>query len=421
MFGFGLLVNAQQKVLTVAAAPMMPEVGLSQLQIGWLQQALIIGYTLLMIPGSVLGQRQGARRTFVILGTAAFLASVATPLAPYVFGGNQVFIVLFGLQLMLGMAQAAVFPVAAGVLETWFPPGRWALVQGLQTMGAQFGGVLIPPLIASLMSLIGWQRALIWTSLPAVPLIAAWAWYGRNSPREHPSVTPAELAEVGRASDVEVDSSISVGRVLGLLTDRNVLLLSISYWFMNYVFYLIGNWCFLYLIEVRHFSVLESGWLASAPPIAAAIGGGIGGALTGALCKSLGTRWGFRMVPLFALPMTAAMLLVAVSLSSGYAAVVALAACFGCLELTEGSFWGAGMMVGRSDSMAVCGVMNTSGSSAGIIGIPIIAYLSGHGSWGLTFLIGIGCALVSAVAWLGIDATRPVGGIAHSGSSPVTA
>ena len=90
--------------------------------------------------------------------------------------------------------------------------------------------------------------------------------------------------------------------MLHLLRDRNVLLLTLSYLTMNYVFYLISNWAFLYLIQERHFSVLESGWLAAIPPLGAAFGAGVGGVLTGIACRRLGSVKGFRRVPLLALP-----------------------------------------------------------------------------------------------------------------------
>ena len=40
-------------------------------------------------------------------------------------------------------------------------------------------------------------------------------------------------------------------------------------------------------------------------------------------------------------------LLLAVNASSAYFALAALTLCFLAVELTEGSFWAAGMMVGR--------------------------------------------------------------------------
>jgi MFS family permease len=114
------------------------------------------------------------------------------------------------------------------------------------------------------------------------------------------------------------------------------------------------------------------------------------------------------MVPLLALPAAAALLLAAVYASNPYVAVAVLAACFCCVELTEGAFWGGAMTVGRGDTMAVSGFMNTGGNMGGIVGIPIVAYLSGHHAWHAAFFVGAGFAVVSALAWFGIDVARPV-------------
>jgi len=65
------------------------------------------------------------------------------------------------------------------------------------------------------------------------------------------------------------------------------------------------------------------------------------------------------------------------------------------------------MTVGRGDTMAVCGFMNTGGNLGGIIGIPIVAYFSSQHLWFLAFLVGAGFALVGALAWLGIDVAVP--------------
>ena len=401
LFGFGFLAYVQQKTITVAAERMMPELGLSQLQIGWLEQAFVLGYAIFQMPGGIFGQRIGARRTFVIIGMTAFLATIATPLAPEFFSGSGLFLALLGAQLLLGCSQGAIFPVSAGVFEAWFPPNRWAFVQGLQTMGLQLGAALTPPLIASLMTILGWQHALLWASVPALGLIASWAWYGRNTPQEHPSVSAQELAEIGTPNsqgDATVHASITLRQLWGLIRNRNVLLLAISYMCMNYTFYLLSNWVFLYLIQERKFSLLESGWLATAPPLAAALGAGIGGVATGLCCQRFGDRWGFRLLPLLALPVSAVLLLLAVNASNPYLAVVALATCFGCVELTEGAYWGAGMSVGRGDTMAVCGFMNTGGNLGGIIGIPIVAYLSSQHLWFVAFLVGAGFALIGAAA-----------------------
>jgi ACS family glucarate transporter-like MFS transporter len=407
LFGFGFVAYLQQKSITVAAARMMPDLGLSQMQIGALEWAFVLGYASFQLPGGIIGQRLGAHRMFIVIGILALLATILTPLAPLVLSGAALLTALLGLQLLLGVAQGPIFPVSSGVMEAWFRPEQWALPQGLQSMGLQFGAALTPPLIAYLMNSFGWQYALFWPALPAAALVAVWAWYGRNTPAEHPSVTPDELAELGENSVPQMQTAISWRRLGRLLANRSMVLLTFSYICMNYVFYLIANWCFLYLVQERHFGLLEGGWLAMAPPLAAALGAGIGGKLAIDLCARFGVRWGFRLVPLVALPASGALLLVTVYAGNAYGAVLTLALSYAIVELTEGSYWAATMYVARADTMSATGVLNTGGNVGGLIGIPIVAYLSGHGHWSAAFAVGTLFALVGAAAWLGIDASRP--------------
>jgi ACS family glucarate transporter-like MFS transporter len=415
LFGFGFLAYFQQKSITIVAAQMMPDLHLSQFQISLIEWGFVLGYGLFQLPGGVFGQRQGARRTFVIIGLAAFLATIGMPLAPFVLSGAGLFVALLAAQLLLGCSQAAIFPVSAGVFEVWFPPRQWTSVQGLQTMGLALGAALTGPLLASLMSTMGWQRALLWVSLPAIGLIAVWAWYGRNTPREHPSVSTQELTEIGSQELAPVDSKIDFRQLLKILENRNVLLLAASYLCMNYSFYLLSNWVFLYLVQDRHFSVLESGWLSIAPPLAAAVGAGAGGLITGYLCRRCGNRWGYRLVPLIAMPIAGALLLMSVQAANPYFAVAGLALCFAAVELNEGAYWGAAMTVGRGDTMAVSGVMNTGGNLGGIIGIPIVGYLSGEHLWHAAFVLGAAFSCVCAVAWLWIEVEQPVDAHAKHG------
>jgi ACS family glucarate transporter-like MFS transporter len=176
---------------------------------------------------------------------------------------------------------------------------------------------------------------------------------------------------------------------------------------MNYSFYLLSNWVFLYLVQERHFSLLESGWLAIAPPLAAAAGAGIGGVITGQLCLRLGDRWGYRLVPLIAMPLAGALLLIAVNAANPYFALAGLSICFAAVELNEGAYWGAAMTVGGGDTMAVSGVMNTGGNLGGIIGIPIVGYLSGEHLWHAAFVLGALFSVACAVVWFGIEVEQP--------------
>jgi ACS family glucarate transporter-like MFS transporter len=406
LFGVGVIAYLQQRGITVASVQIMPQLGITQMHIGWLEEAFIVGYALMQFPGGILGQRLGARRTFVIIGLIAFAAAMALPLAPLVTSGVVLFAVLLLAQLLLGLAQGPIFPVSTGAFQVWFPQNRWAFVVGLQSVGLHVAEIVTPPLTAVLMLALGWQWALILLTLPALPLIVWWAWYGRNTPAEHPAVSVAELGELGANAGAQVDSGISWQRIAVMLRNRDMLALTVSYLCMNYVYYLIANWCFLYLVQQRHISVLGSGALAAVVPIGGAIGAGLGGYLADGLAVRHGVRTGMRVVPLIALPLSAALLLVAEGAPNPYLAVAALCVCFALIELTEGPYWGAVMHIAGADTMTATGILNTGGNAGGIIATPIIAWLSGQQAWTSCFLIGAACAAASALLWLPVDPAR---------------
>jgi MFS transporter, ACS family, glucarate transporter len=405
MFGLSLLAYIQQRGLAVASVKIMPDLGLSQVQLGWLETAFIVAYAGMQIPGGIIGQRLGARVMFVLIGTVAFLATMTMPLAPRVFTGTALFAVLLSAQFLFGASQGPNFPVSSGVFEAWIRRRHWALAQGLQSGGANLGAALVPPLVAWLMSAFDWQRALAWTTLPAFLLALWWGWYGRNSPAQHPAITAAELAEL-EGSVVPVDQRITLRRIWIVVKNRDVLLLTFAYACMNYTFYLLVNWCFLYLVQERHFALLEGGFMASAPPIGAAVGATVGGMLAAPLIARFGVRIGLRIVPLVALPASGLLLFLAVDAASPYVAVAALSLCFAAIEMTEGPFWAAVMEVARADTMAATGVLNTGGNIGGILATPIIAYLSAHHMWSAAFLIGSAFAFAGAATWLWVDPTR---------------
>jgi ACS family glucarate transporter-like MFS transporter len=412
MCAFAVLSNVQRTSIGIAAERIEPELHFSQMQIGWMMWAFTVMYMIMQAPGGVFGQRYGARITFFLIGLVGFVATAATPLAPVLLTGIALFLAMVSFQGLLGVSQAPVFPTFAGVCEVWFPAGQWAMANGVLSSAQTLGTALTPPLIVLLTQEFGWQIALLWISLPAAALALLWLWYGRNSPREHKSVTAEELGELG---ELNLTSAPPVNwkRLGRIAADRNILLLTISYACMNYVYYLLTSWTFLYLVQERHLSALQGGFLATLPPIGAAVGAAVGGFATDWLATRFGARRGYGFVPLAFLPLAGVLLLAAVYAPGPLLAVAALICSFFATEITEGPYWAATMCSARADTMAATGVLNTGGNLGGVIGIPIVAYLSGHQAWNAAFTTGVAFALVAAGLWFFVDPTR-----GHHGNNP---
>lgn len=405
MFLFAMLSYVQRTSILDAAVYIEPQLHLSQFEVTLIGQMFVVFYMVMQIPAGVFGQRYGARLTYFLVGLVGLVATVATPLAPMVLTGTALFAMLALSQAVLGVSQAPVFPVFAGVCEPWFPPSQWSFANGLQSSGMTLGTAVTPLVIVLLTKEFGWQGALLWIGAPAAALTLLWVWYGRNSPREHKSVTPEELAELDEVA-TDKPQPMTLKRLGRIAFDRNVLLLAISYASMNYLFYLLAYFPFLYLAQKRHLPDLQSGWLAMVPPIGAAIGSAVGGALSDLAVKRLGVRRGYALVPMISLPLAGVALLLTIQCESPYAAVGMLALAFAGAEITEGPYWAATMRIARSDTMAATGVLNTGGNLGGFIALPIIGYLSDRGHWDGAIATGAGFAVVATLLWLFVDPSR---------------
>jgi MFS transporter, ACS family, glucarate transporter len=405
MFLFPMLTYTQRTSINVAGEQLMPLFHLSQMQLGWMMWAYTLAYTILQVPAGILGERIGARAMFVIVGAVSFIATIATPVLPILLSGSALFAAWVLVQAILGASASPVSAVGSGVFEAWIPANQWGVCQGLGSSGPDLGIALTPPLIVALTMSFGWQGALLWVALPTALLTLVWGWYGRNTPREHPAVTPEELAELGTLA-TEPKPPLTLKRFKKILRNRNILLLSVSYLLFNYALYLLMNWSFLYLAQERHMSALAGGTLAAFPPIGAAVGAWIGGHLADRFAIRYGVRWGYRIVPLVTLPLVGMLLLLAMQAPNPYLAVAALTLAFAGVEANEGSYWAANMAIARADTMVAGGVLNTWGNLGGVVGIPIVAWLTSRGNWYGAFAVGTAFAIAAAVLWLLIKADR---------------
>ncbi|MFM7709053.1 MAG: MFS transporter, partial [Gammaproteobacteria bacterium] len=399
MAGFAAMAYVQRTTISVAAPELTEALQLSKQQLGWLFMAFTAAYAAGQLPGGALGQRFGPRAVFTGIGLIGVVATLATALPSYLLAGAALLVVLILAQALLGFGQGPVFPVFATVVERWFPSRQFGLANGVISSGMLLGGALTPPLLVALIAAVGWQQAILATALPALLLTLGWWHFGRDRPEQHRRVTAEELAELDPAPPAPPLTFARMGEVL---RDRNILLLALSYLCMNFVFYTIMSWSFLYLVEQRGLKGLESGLMAMIPWIGAAVGAAAGGVLADRLAQRHGATRGYRLLPLLSLPLGALMLVAIPAAASAALAVAALTLAFFAMEINEGPYWAATMSIARADTGAATGVLNTGGNTGGIICQPLVAWLVASGDWTAAWITGAGFALVAAALWLAV-------------------
>jgi MFS family permease len=123
--------------LSVAVPGMRTEFGFTNVEIGWILGSFNLTYALLMIPGGVLCERIGVRRALAAAAIAWGLLTWLTGFAPALLAASATgaLVALVAVRLLGGAANAPVFPIVGGTIESWFPPGRWAFANAICSAG----------------------------------------------------------------------------------------------------------------------------------------------------------------------------------------------------------------------------------------------------------------------------------------------
>jgi ACS family glucarate transporter-like MFS transporter len=403
--------------MSVAGERVMGDLRLSNVQFGFVLAAFAWGYALFQFPGGVWGERVGARRALTWMAVAWGVLNLLVGVVPDGMSPTAVLGTLVVLRFLMGAAQAGLFPVTGGdVVYYWFPYASWALPNALMNVGLTFGAAAAGPLIAWLSGAAGWRESFLLTSPLALLVAAIWWWYARDRPADHPAVSAAELQMIN-ADRPLTSPPVERGSWRTVLRDRNILLIAAAYFCSNYVFYFFFNWLYIYLVTVRGFTMLEGGWLSAVPWIAGAGGAAAGGFLSDHLARRHGLRLGYRVPGVLGLSAAAILLLAAAGAGDPYVAVVLLALCLACQQLTEGPFWAAAVAVSGKHASTGCGILNTGGNIVGGVGALLVPFTAERLGWIPALATASGFAVVGAVLWLLIrpdeqleQATSPPGG-----------
>jgi len=388
---------------------MIADLGLSEMQLGTVLSAFALGYTIFQFPGGIFGDVVGPRLAVTLMALAWGLLTLLCGLVPSGVETSTVVVGLILIRFLVGVSQAPIFPVmTGGMVSNWFPLLSWGLPNGLSSAGLTLGAAATGPLIVWLIAGLGWRGSFVATAPVALLLAGIWWWYTRDHPAQHPSVSQAEvdLIEAGRPPPKAGARHRDV--VKEALRNREILLLTASYFCMNYVFYLFFNWFFYYLVEIRGIEAERAASLTAAQWLIGAAGATLGGLLCDRTMRRFGARGGGRVLPVLGLVGSALLLAAGAWTTDPMLAVALLAGCFGMNQLTEASFWATTISVGGRHASAAAGVLNTGGNLVGFFGALLVPAVASALGWPWAISSGALVALVGAAMWLWIRGDRPM-------------
>ncbi len=387
--------------ISVAIPSIRAEFGFTNAEIGWILGSFNLSYTLFQIPGGIFSEVVGYRRALTSIAVTWGVLTFLTGFAPGLMAASATgaMVSLIAVRFLMGIANAPIFPTQTGVIARWFPTGSWAFPNSLSSTGLALGQAAIGPVVTLLIIQFGWRNS-FYALAPLGLLVGAWwYWYARDRPSEHRAITPQEIALIEHERDPAATEAPPPGSWREVLMRRDVLLLAAAYFCMNYVFYMFSQWLFVYLVEERGFSLLESGFLYVLPFATGAAMAAIGGMTCDALCHRYGGRWGCRLPAMAGFVGVAVFLLAGVNAVNPYVAVGLLSLCFGSTQFTEGAFASAATYVGGPHASTAFGVINVGGNAPGFLA-PLVGLMVDQAGWSWTLASGSIFALVGAGLWL---------------------
>ena len=386
--------------LSVAGPAMMRDLGLSEAQLGMVLGAFAWCYGLFQAPGGVLGERFGPRRAMTWMFVAWFATTAMMAMVPRGWPVAASVTLLIVLRSAQGIVQAPLFPVTAGSMFAWLPTKRWALANSLSTAGLTVGAALAGPGITWLVLAVGWRQSFFIAAPLGLLLAAIWWRDYRDDPATHPGVNRAEAEQI-RADHAAV-AHVTAIKWTGLLADRDLLCVTLSYFCTNYVFYLFFNWFFYYLTEIRHVSATLGGYFTGAQWMVGAVAAVAGGVVCDRLSERFGPRIGCRATAIGGLVLSAPLLIAGTLTVDPLVSVALLSLSFGCVQFVDGTYWAATMRIAGPQSQSATGMLNTGGNIAGGIGAMLVPVIAGSLGWTTAVASGAIFSIVAAALWLGV-------------------
>ncbi len=391
------------------------EFSLSKERMSWFLNAFTLAYLLFEVPTGHLGDKYGSRK---VITRIVVWWSVFTALTGATFGLWSLIVVRF----LFGAGEAGAFPNVAIVINKWFPLAHRGKVRGLITTLSLVGAAAGTILSAALIDAIGWRWTFAVFGSAGVVWAAAFFWWFRDFPRDHPAVNDAERRLIGsddrpptEPGHAEPHHAIPWRIVLA---SPNVWLLGTIMMVSATLFYMQFQWYPTYLKEARGLSEARSGFLTSWIMLGGAAGCLSGGALSDAVLRlNVGRRWSRRICGGGALVLSAASMFAARHSESADLSTLFNSTALFFLQVSIPTWWTVVAEISGRHGASMWGLMNSMGGFGVLLSTNLIGRIVGYreslglsklDSWNPVFEGAAGLLLLGAVLWLLVDPTRSI-------------
>lgn len=262
LFSLAMINYMDRVALSIAAAPIAKEFGLSTVSMGYLFSSFIWSYALFLLPMGMLLDRFGPKR---IAGWGIFIWSAATALT----GAAGSFASLLTARLVMGGGESCSNPVGAKVIRQWIPASERGVVTALFNSGSYAGPAICSVLLAYLVTAYGWRLSFVIAGAIGFVWLAVWLMFF-NTPEKAKWLSEAEREKIIRERETKpatasATNSQEAQGLLALMKTRTLWGLALTQGCNVYTQYLFLTWLPSYLLQTRHLSIGKTGMFAAVP------------------------------------------------------------------------------------------------------------------------------------------------------------
>ncbi len=379
--------------MSIAAPVMQRELGLNNVSIGVIFAAFSIAYTIFMVVGGRIGDLIGSRRGLTLCGILWAIGTLATGLV----GG---FIWLIVARFIVGMGEAAVYPISSYVIARWISRERRGAAQGILHGCGRLGAAATPFAVTGLIVAFSWRSAFIVLGVISVIFTGVIWIFLRDDPRQHPRVTPDELARLGYEPEAPPGAPAVSKLEWGEFVHRvwPVTTVSFSYGFLSWF---LLSWVPLYFAHVHGLNLKRVAIFSTLVLIGGVLGMVLGGVATDWWLTRTGSARRARRDILVLSFVTSMLCIVPLLLTANLAIdTAALALAYFLIEFADPSIWMLGMEVLPSHAATSTATVNTGFALAGFVSPLLVGWIldATAGNWNDVFIASIALLVVGIAA-----------------------
>ncbi len=388
--------------ISFAAPEIRRDLGLSAIQMGLAFMAFNIGYALFEVPGGFLGDWIGPRKVLirVVLWWSFFTAATG-------WAWSQASLTVT--RFLFGAGEAGCFPNLTKIFTIWLPERERPRAQGAVWLAARWGGAFTPPLVALVMTWVGWRRGFEIFGCVGVVWTAIFFFWYRADPMTHPKMNDAERDLIrGGARSATGHPRVPWSR---LLSSRQFWMLCWQFFALNYGWYFNTTWLPTYLREERHLAIAATALLSILPLFMGGLGNPASVFLVTRLARAANDAGrARRMVARLGFAGAAGFLFLSTRMRNPVAAMLAIGMASFSNDLVMPVAWSSAADIGGEYAGTLSGAMNMWGNIGGALSPIAIAFMLKHtGSWNLTFYVSAAVYLTGVVFWTFLDPVTPLG------------